>query len=126
MTNQEQLNKQVNERIDIYNILQKESTAVQIAIEYEETLKAEMCINWLEDMNSKKQNPMITDLINIVKMRFKKHSKLVSDLKHYEAKCTYLESLNDSVKMYRETISILDSKMEELKQLRLQKQLDNF
>lgn len=111
MTTEERIQYEVNKRIAIYDNLQKESTQVQIAIEYIETMKTEYTVKWLLSVSDERKNKKLYDCITLLNKRFKRHLKLMNDLKHYEHKATYYEMMYKSLVLVEEQNKILREKL---------------
>ena len=111
MTNEEKLHKAVSERLDIHSILQKESTHSQLVVEYMETEKAKLCMEWLLSVADERKNLKLYDSITLLNKRLEKHSKLISDLQHYESKAAYYEMMCNSLSNLRNENKILRDKL---------------
>ncbi len=107
MTKEEQIKKEVDNRVKIHEVLQAESTQTQITVEYMETMKTEMCLKWLLSVADERKNKKLYDCITLLSKRFKKHKKLMSDLRHYEAKASYFEMMYDSQKVSEKQVKTL-------------------
>lgn len=115
MTSEEKLNIEVDKRVGLIAALNKESTQTQILLEYQETVKTDHCINWLDSINKERKNPKVQDVIDIVRIRISKHKKVVSDLMHYEAKANYYEMLYKGNVSNKEQIKIMEELLRKIK-----------
>lgn len=111
MTNEEKLNIAVEKRVGLISALNKESTQTQIFIEYAETEKAKHCMLWLLSIADERKNKKLYDCITLLNKRLEKHAKLISDLKHYEAKANYYEMMYKSMQNYKKENEILVNKL---------------
>lgn len=113
MTNEEKFNKAVDKRIQTLDSLNAESTQIQLALEYAETIKTENCMKWLLSVADERQNKKLHDTITLLDKRFKKHKKLISDLQYYEHKAFYFEMMYNSTKINEKTVDIVKNFMVE-------------
>lgn len=110
MTNQEKFDKAVEKRVGLISAMNQQSTQTQALLEFEETEKAKICMQWLLSVADERKNKKLYDSITLLNRRLEKSSKLISDLMHYEAKASYYEMLCNSLRNGEEQIK----KMEEL------------
>jgi hypothetical protein len=111
MTNEDKFNKAVDLKIQLHNSLNKESSQIQILLEYEEVIKTEYALNWLLDVAHDRKNIKLYDCITLLSKRFKKYLKLIQDLKVYEHKALYYEMKYNSLRLVEEENRILKEKL---------------
>ena len=111
MTNEDKLNKAIDKKLQLLEALDQESTQVQIYLEMQEVIKTEYSLKWLLSIADERKNKKLYDCITLLSKRFKRYSKLISDLKHYEHKAVYYEMMYNSMIQYKKENEILRSKL---------------
>ena len=111
MSKEKEFNKAVDNKIFLIERENEKSTQVQIALEYGETIKTKFCLDWLLSIADERKNKKLYDCITLLTKRFKRYSKLISDLKHYEHKAVYYEMMYQSLVNVEKENEILRSKL---------------
>ena len=111
MTNEDKLNKALENKLQTLEALNQESTQVQIYLEMQEVIKTEYSLKWLLSIADERKNKKLYDCITLLSKRFKKHSKLVSDLKSIEHKAVYYEMMYRSLLNVEKENEILKQKL---------------
>ena len=111
MTNEDKLKKALEKQLQTLEALNQESTQVQIYLEMQEAIKLEHSIKSLLDLAIERKNKKLYECIDLISKRFKKHSKLVSDLKSIEHKAVYYEMMYNSLVNVEKENEILRSKL---------------